>query len=131
MENCNDIAQSQAFRASVETSTRKESREHVLALLECGYVDVRTCSHCGIPLLPSEKDTWCCGRGSRMHWAWDPPPPDLITLISCPAWGHISRIVRGLFSTTVMNSKDRGAAAVRLPQPCLFLAPGFSPFPCR
>ena len=108
MQNCNDIAGSQAFRTTVETASRKESRDHVIAVLECKYVDVRMCFHCGIPLLPTEHDTWCCGKGGRMHPSWDPPPPDLMKLISCPAWGHISRIVNSLFTMTVMHSKDRG-----------------------
>ena len=108
MQNSNDIAGSQAFRTSVETASRKESRDHVKAVLECQYVDVRTCWYCGFALLPTEHETWCCGKGTRMHPPWDPPPPDLIQLISIPAWGHISRIVNSLFTMTVLHSKDRG-----------------------
>ena len=87
-----------------------KSKAHVLDVLRLRHVLMPRCDYCSILLMEHESmhKYSCCGKGTRMHPPWTPPPPDLVELFETRAWSPISRIVNSLFSTTVLHSKDKG-----------------------
>lgn len=98
--------------AKYRTQTAR-SKAHVLDVLRLRHVSLPRCDHCKILMLVHEIDhkhkyVACCGKGSRMHPPWTPPPVDLIAIFETRGWSAISRIVNSLFTTTVLHSKDKG-----------------------
>jgi len=60
-----------------ERQQQQRSRDHVLALLQCQFVEgLHPCSFCELLLLQNEREYWC-DRGAKKHVPWDPLPDDM------------------------------------------------------
>ena len=101
---------SHAFRNVNDTcgatqSSRVASRKEIdKGLLGC-VITVNKCASCGMSILTSERDGFCCRQGRGRHWPWV-RVPHMEDLYMNPMFGELSRVVNSIFCLSVVHSPD-------------------------
>lgn len=69
------------------------------------WTNDRRCSFCGIPLLNTEKDGWCCMKGTRLTKPLPPLPFEFQQFINSPDISSISRVFNLIFSFAALETE--------------------------
>ena len=103
----------QRFRRNIEDipsgsgdDAHELCRQRARDLILSWTVTTQICSFCGTKLLLSESSDWCCGRGTKVHTLWS-PPPEVQALYCTPRIGDNSRMLNSLFTTAILYSGER------------------------
>ena len=96
------------WRATRDAQVDTEARVH--RMMQLNVPGTRPCSFgCGVSLLQSEDDNWCCAGFQTQHQPWLPPPEQLIILMKEKSFPYFARIVNNALSPAVLSSWSAGA----------------------
>ena len=65
----------------------------------------RHCSFCGIPLLNTEKNGWCCLQGKHVSKPLPPLPFEIQLLLDDPRLSSLSRVFNLIFSFAALETE--------------------------
>ena len=96
------------WRAARDAHDEIEAR--VNRMMQLNVPATRPCSFgCGVPLLQSENNSWCCAGFQSQHQPWLQPPEDLMHLMNEKSFPYFARIVNNALSPAVLSSWTKGA----------------------
>ena len=91
------------WRAARDVMVEIDAR--VNRMMQLNVPATRPCSFgCGVPLLQSESNKWCCAGFQSQHQPWLQPPQELMLLMTETSFPYFARIVNNALSPAVLSS---------------------------
>ena len=95
------------WRATQDAHAEIEAR--VTRMMQLNVPAARPCSlGCGVRLLESENNNWCCAGFQMQHQPWLQPPEELMRIMNETSFRYFGRIVNNALSPAVLSSWSEG-----------------------